>query len=136
MAEFSGSEVVTNTFQAVLITDGSASYAVFIYQCGELRWGGATIGWAYSRSIYEKNSDSGIDSTSIACVHNSTAIVYRLDRETVPANPLPSGRCHSNSSNYVGYSDCRNKGGIDGETVIALFTTFTVVELLVFAVVA
>ena len=47
-------------------------------------------------------------------IHISYNLFVYLMAETVPANPLPSGRCHSNSSNYVGYSDCRNKGGIDG----------------------
>ena len=34
----------TNTFQGVLISDGSSSYAVFIYDCLKMNWGGGVIG--------------------------------------------------------------------------------------------
>ena len=72
-------QFVTSTFQAVLITDGSDSYAVFIYQCGGMGWGGATIGWSYSISLYEEHSLSeGSNSDDIGCRYSSTssAIIY------------------------------------------------------------
>ena len=54
-----------------------------LYQCGGMGWGGATIGWAYSNSLYEKHPLSGFSNSSdIACEFSSnrSAIVYRLDR--------------------------------------------------------
>ena len=44
---------IISSFQAVLATDGQVSYAVFIYECGSMNWGGATIGWADTDSISE-----------------------------------------------------------------------------------
>ena len=46
-----------------------------------MEWGGATIGWAYSDSIYETHPLSGAhNSDDIGCRHSSTSsiIVYRL----------------------------------------------------------
>ena len=34
-----------NTFQGALVTDGTDSYAVFTYRCGDLQWGVAGIGF-------------------------------------------------------------------------------------------
>ena len=77
------SQSITSTFQAVLITDGSASYAVFIYQCRGMGWGGATIGWAYSGSVYEKHSLSGSNSASIGCEYssNASAVIHKIGEE-------------------------------------------------------
>ena len=69
----------TSTFQAVLITDDYDSYAVFIYQCGGMEWGGATIGWSYSRNLYEEHYLSeAYYSYDIGCTYSSTssAIIY------------------------------------------------------------
>ena len=41
-----------NRFQGILITDGYHSYAVFIYQCGSMEWGGGVIGWQASTLQY------------------------------------------------------------------------------------
>ena len=69
-----------NTFQAVLITDGSASYAVFIYECGRVGWSGATIGWAETGSVYEVHALSGAESSDVDCEYSSysSAIAYRI----------------------------------------------------------
>ena len=71
---------ITSSFQAVLVTDGQVSYAVFIYECGSMNWGGATIGWADSNSLYQRHSLSGSDSATVGCQYSSTysAVVYRL----------------------------------------------------------
>ena len=55
---------------------------MFIYECGEMEWGGATIGWADSSSIYEEHYLSGTQSASIGCEYSSSysAIVYRLGK--------------------------------------------------------
>ena len=52
---------------------------MFIYECGGMEWGGATIGWAYSSSLYEEHYLSGSSSSSnIGCRYSftSSAIVY------------------------------------------------------------
>ena len=61
----------TNTFQAVLVTDGTNSFAIFIYRCGDLEWGsGATIGFGAGFELFlnHRLSISG-DATSIACIN-------------------------------------------------------------------
>ena len=76
------SQFATSTFEAVLITDGSSSYAVFIYECGGMEWGGATIGWADTSSLYEKHSLSGLSTSSnIGCTNSNfySLLAYRLD---------------------------------------------------------
>ena len=74
-------QFTTSTFQAVLITDGSASYAVFIYDCGGMEWGGATIGWARTGTAYADHPLSGSSSASIGCKYStiSSAIIFRLE---------------------------------------------------------
>ena len=44
-------------------------------------WGGATIGWAYSGSVYEKHSLSGSNSARIGCRYYSTnrVLIYKLN---------------------------------------------------------
>ena len=71
----------TSTFQTVLITDGSSSYAVFIYECGRMEWGGATIGWSETHdSIRETHSLSGRDSSDIGCTNSNSYsfVIYNL----------------------------------------------------------
>ena len=66
-------QVITAAFQAILITDDSVSYAVFIYECGEMDWNGATIGWADTDSIYEAQPLH----FSVDCSRDYATIVYK-----------------------------------------------------------
>ncbi len=74
----------TNSYQAVLITDGQASYAVFTYKCGELQWSGnATIGFYTDGKFYQNHFLSGtIGAKDIACLNSPDSsrsnIVYQL----------------------------------------------------------
>ena len=71
----------TNTFQGILITDGTYSYAVFIYECGGMEWGGGEIGWRDGSSKQVSHPLSGSsNSNDIGCLYSETysAIVYRL----------------------------------------------------------
>ena len=73
---------ITNTFQGILITDGSSSYVVFVYECGGMEWGGGVIGWQASRTdFYTHYLSRRIDSNDVGCLYSSSysAIVYRLD---------------------------------------------------------
>ena len=74
---------VTNTFQSILITDGTDTYAVFIYECGAMEWGGGVIGWQADPSLYVSQSSSGdSDNNEIGCQYSSSysAIVYKLSK--------------------------------------------------------
>ena len=74
----------TNTYQAVLATDGTNSFALFIYKCGDLQWsGGATIGYGGSNEAFFNNRLSGTTrATEIACLNNPdnqfTTLVFEL----------------------------------------------------------
>ena len=51
----------TNTFQAILITDGFLSYTVFLYRCNDIRWsrgilmGDAVIGFNMNGAVFENH---------------------------------------------------------------------------------
>ena len=73
---------ITNTFQGILITDGSSSYAVFIYECGSMEWGGGVIGWQKGSSQYNSHYLSGrSDSNDVGCLYSKTysAVVFKID---------------------------------------------------------
>ena len=72
----------TNTFQGILISDGSSSYAVFIYDCSNMEWGGGVIGWQQSTTQYGSYYASGqTSSNSAVCglqTSSFTTFVYRI----------------------------------------------------------
>ena len=63
-----------------MITNGTNSYAVFTYQCGDINWGGgATIGYKATGSFYQNHAYSGSRAASIDCVNSPTTnVVYGL----------------------------------------------------------
>ena len=71
---------MTSTFQGILITDDITSYAVFIYECGGMGWGGATIGWEASSTHANVHSLNGEQSNDIGCMYSSnySAVAFRL----------------------------------------------------------
>ena len=77
-------QLTTNTFQGVIITDGSTSYAVFLYHCPSMEWSGnAVIGWQASRSYYRNHPLSGTsDAKQVACLNTTTSsyntVVFKL----------------------------------------------------------
>ena len=74
---------LTNSFQGVFITDFATSYAVFIYECGGMEWGGGVIGWKATDSHYAAHPLSGQpNSSDIGCLHfpSYSAEVYRISR--------------------------------------------------------
>ena len=56
-----------------MITDGSKSYAVYIYKCGLMGWSDeATIGWNAGGELYANHPLSGLPAANkIACVHQT-----------------------------------------------------------------
>ena len=84
-----------NTYQAILITNGTKSYAVFTYKCGELEFSDvAVIGYSVPLGPYENHplSDTDITADTIACVHQDSVwnnVIYDLqpDGNTVFTGP-------------------------------------------------
>ena len=73
----------TNSFQGIIITDHIFTYAVFIYECGGMGWGGGIIGWQYNTTTFQTNPlNLQSDNNRIGCLYSSTysAIVYRLSK--------------------------------------------------------
>ena len=75
----------TNTYQAIAITDGFQSYAVYTYRCGDLQWsGGATIGYNGGPigNFSENHPLSGDNANSIACINTGVTeysnVVYNV----------------------------------------------------------
>ena len=76
-------QLTTNRFQGVIITDGSVSYAVFLYYCPYMEWSGnAVIGWQASSSYYRNHPLSGTSNAKqIACLNNATSynpVLFKL----------------------------------------------------------
>lgn len=89
--------VQTNTFQGILITDGSLSYTVFTYHCGSMMWSGsATIGFSADDAFFQSHPLSRTTtSNTIACLNSPDSgwnnLVYQLGgKPTVVPQPTPS----------------------------------------------
>ena len=63
-----------NTFQAVLTTNGTKSYGVMTYHCGELGWSDpATIGYYAPTTVsYNHPLSQGLLTDEIACLHSGS----------------------------------------------------------------
>ena len=78
----------TNSYQAILITNGTHSYAIFTYQCGSMGWARAdysdatygTIGYWADGDFFKNHPLSGISlANEIACVNTFWSnLGYRL----------------------------------------------------------
>ena len=86
-----------NNFQAVLVTDGSKSYAVYTYMCGELNWSdAATIGFNTPDELRFNHPLSGTEFIDeIACIHLENSlnnIIFDLEPSPVilPMTPPPA----------------------------------------------
>ena len=75
-----------NTFQGLVITNGSKSYSVFTYQCGTLDWGGeATIGYKADESLFRNDPLSGmVNVNDIACLNLPNSDWYNLVYDLAP----------------------------------------------------
>ena len=85
----------TSTFQGILITDYSRSFAVFTYYCGDLRYSrgvlnyfhGASIGFAAPGGLFANHPAALNDSAqSISCLNEPASpwvnVVYEISAET------------------------------------------------------
>ena len=76
----------TNTFQAVLITNGTKSYAVFTYMCDRIEWSDeATIGFDAGGEFFTNHPLSGqFVSNAIDCVHHPDSVWNNVIYDLVP----------------------------------------------------
>ncbi|CAI8015430.1 hypothetical protein GBAR_LOCUS9555 [Geodia barretti] len=70
-------------FQAVLVTDGTKSYCLFIYHCDFLRFSGAAVGFSASGNFFFNHRHSrSSDSKEVACSNRPDSdwntLVYAL----------------------------------------------------------
>ena len=77
--------IQNNTFQAIVITDGTRSYSVFTYKCGELQWSynGPTIGYNAGGAYFKNHPNTGsFAAHEIACLNSPQSdwynVVYNL----------------------------------------------------------
>ena len=80
-----------------MITDGSQSYAVYTYRCGDLYWlDSATIGFNAPPSTYSTHPLSGLEqSSSIACVHAESPwnnVIFDLEPNPIVLGTTPEPR--------------------------------------------
>ena len=84
-----------NTYQAIAITDGTKSYAVYTYQCGLMEWSdSATIGYNGGRNYFANHPLSGSPGAqTIACVNSPenmwSNVVYNLTTLGITPTSLP-----------------------------------------------
>ena len=97
-----------NTYQAIAITDGSQSYAVYTYRCGDLQWsGGATIGYNGGPvgGFYANHPLSGGSANTIACLNSGVTewsnVVYNIScYACTPTEPPPTVEPRKTSQKY------------------------------------
>ena len=86
------SNLQENTFQAVVITDGSVSFALYIYQCDLIQWSGegigsyATVGYNLN-GVFENHPLSGTSQiNNIDCLSPNTE--FSLQEATLWKNEI------------------------------------------------
>lgn len=73
-----------NTWQAILISNGTDSYAIFTYRCGDINWSrNSVIGYNGAGVVYENHPySSGFAARNIDCINaqegNWTNVLYNL----------------------------------------------------------
>ena len=84
----------TNTFQGIVVTDLSESYAVYIYNCHDMQFSGsASIGFtSRTYELFANHRLSGYNARNIGCVNSGQSdwvnLVYKLTREDLqPIQP-------------------------------------------------
>lgn len=102
------SSTQTNSFQAILITDGTKSYAVYTYRCGQMEWGDeSTIGFNAGGDYYENHPITGhFQSHYVSCLQNIsngnliTNVIYDLVPNTDDLLPGTIPPTHNTIGNY------------------------------------
>ena len=83
----------TNTFQGIVITDGTTSFAVFIYKCGDLNWeSGTSIGFSAAGDLFANHPFAGRpDAQLLDCINQPANdyvnVIYAIS--SISAIPPP-----------------------------------------------
>ena len=77
-----------------MVTDGTNSFTIFLYQCGDLEWGdGTTIGFSASNEFVSNHGLSGTPNvTSIACLNTPDNQFYSLLYELTASRYYERGK--------------------------------------------
>ena len=69
-----------NTWQGLVVTDGTNSYAVFTYRCGDMTWAyNPTIGFNAAGSSFANHPNTGSSNAEeIACLNSPQSQWYNL----------------------------------------------------------
>ena len=84
-----------NTFQGIVITDESKSYAVYTYRCDYISWPySATIGYNAPPDHFENHpiTDADLNGEIIACVHEGSPwnnVIYDLEPSPIVHSMTP-----------------------------------------------
>ena len=76
-----------NSFQAVLATDGTRSYAIYTYECGKLNWvrNSAGIGFSAGTFFAEHPLSRNSSVNKIACINENSSnwsnIIYEISKK-------------------------------------------------------
>ena len=85
-----------NTFQTVLITNGTSSYAIFMYHCGSLGWSNPSTVIGYNAASVPSHNHpfSGRAILDLICMNTSTTnwsnIVYDLTQRNIDYPEQPT----------------------------------------------
>ena len=93
--------IQTNTFQCILITDGTYSFVIFLYADGLIQWSLGTSSSIHAQAGF--NAGDGVRATTISGsqtpeIVNITSTsnigvpgkyLYRVEDTTIPATPPP-----------------------------------------------
>ena len=71
--------IFQNTFQAILVTDETYSYVVFIYKCGLMEWdNGAIIGYTSNGDPFDNHNPSSREVACVNIVHIQTGAMSSI----------------------------------------------------------
>jgi len=83
-----------NTFQAILVTDGTTSYAIYTYRCGEINWARSpSIGFNAAGRVFDNHPLAGNPSASaIDCNGDNmwNNVIYNLTGYSLNITAPPS----------------------------------------------
>ena len=71
-----------NSFQSIVATDGTLSYAIFTYQCGGLSWSNrASIGFSITQDFFanhELSLTSNVSDIACASANEWNNVIYQV----------------------------------------------------------
>ena len=108
-----------NTFQAILVTNGTKSYSIFTYKCGEIEWSGpVSVGYNAPPNTYYNHplTLTSLPINALACSHlesewNNVITDLQPGNVILPSPPQPPlfGRVLSCFTVYKIKSHCSGR---------------------------